>query len=88
MSLSIEPAKKAVLLSSRNPDVGEQTSNMRATISGEALTISFNGRYLADSLQAISGESVRLHSNGAGKPMLITDAADNSFFYLAMPMNR
>ncbi len=88
VSLTIDPAKKAVLLSSRNPDVGEQTSTMRATISGDGLTVSFNGRYLADSLQAISGESVRLNSNGAGKPMLIKDAADDSFFYLAMPMNR
>ncbi len=88
VSLSIEPTKKAVLLSSRNPDIGEQTSNMRATVVGDGLTVSFNGRYLADSLQAISGESVRLSSNGAGKPMLIKDAADESFFYLAMPMNR
>lgn len=88
ISLSIDTAKKTVSLSSRNPDVGEQTSTLRATTSGENMTMSFNGRYLADSLQAIAGESVRLHANGAGKPMLIKDAADESFFYLAMPMNR
>jgi DNA polymerase-3 subunit beta len=88
VSVAIEPSKKAILLSSRNPDVGEQTSTLRATISGDAAALSFNGRYLADSLQAISGESVRIHSNGAGKPLLIRDAADDSFFYLAMPMNR
>jgi DNA polymerase III sliding clamp (beta) subunit (PCNA family) len=50
--------------------------------------MSFNGRYLADSVHAISGESVRIQSNGVGKAILITDAADSSFFYLAMPMNR
>lgn len=88
VSFSIEPSKKAVLLSSRNPDVGEQTSTVKATISGDAVSMNFNGRYLADSLQAISGESVRIQSNGAGKPLLIKDAADSSFFYLAMPMNR
>jgi DNA polymerase III sliding clamp (beta) subunit (PCNA family) len=43
---------------------------------------------LADSLQAITGESVRLHSNGPGKPLLVKDTSDDSFFYLAMPMNR
>lgn len=85
---SIEPSKKSVLLSSRNPDVGEETCTVQATLSGEAVSMSFNGRYLADSLQAIVGESVRLHSNGPGKPLLIKDASDNSFFYLAMPMNR
>lgn len=88
VSLGIEPAKKSVLLSSRNPDVGEQVSTLKATIEGEQVTMSFNGRYLADSLQSIAGDSVRLHSNGPGKAMLITDAADASFLYLAMPMNR
>lgn len=88
VALAIEPSKKSVLLTSRNPDVGEQVSNIKATIQGDAATLSFNGRYLADSLQSIQGESVRLHSNGPGKAMLIKDAADDSFFYLAMPMNR
>jgi len=88
VSLSIEPAKKALQLSSRNPDVGEQTSALKATVEGDSVVVSFNGRYLADSLQSIAGDSVRLHSNGPGKPMLIKDAADASFLYLAMPMNR
>lgn len=88
VSLSIEPSKKAIFLSSRNPDVGEQVSTIKATIEGEPVTMSFNGRYLADSLQSIGGDSVRLHSNGPGKAMLIKDASDASFQYLAMPMNR
>jgi len=88
VSFTIDPGHKSILLSSRNPDIGEQTTTLRATISGEGFTINFNSRYLADSLQAISGESVRLQSNGPGKPILIKDAADESYFYLAMPMNR
>ena len=88
VSLSIEPSKKALLLSSRNPDVGEQTSTVKAAVEGSPVAVSFNGRYLADSLQSIQGDSVRLHSNGPGKAMLIKDASDDSFLYLAMPMNR
>lgn len=88
VSLSIEPKQKCLSLSSRNPDIGEQTSALKATVSGEQAAMSFNGRYLADSLQSISGESVRLSSNGPGKAMLIKDAGDDSFTYLAMPMNR
>ncbi len=88
VSVQIDPAKKALFLSSRNPDVGEQISTVKATIQGDPVAVSFNGRYLADSLQSIVGDSVRLHSNGAGKPMLIKDASDDSFLYLAMPMNR
>ncbi len=88
VSLSLEPKKKQMVLTSRNPDVGEQVSTIPATIQGEELVMSFNGRYLADSLQAIAGESVRISGNGVGKAVLIKDAADVSFFYLAMPMNR
>lgn len=88
VSFTIDPVKKALLLSSRNPDVGEQVSTVRATISGDGLTMNFNSRYLADSLQAVVGESVRIQSNGPGKPILIRDAAEDTFFYLAMPMNR
>lgn len=88
VSVQIDPAKKSLFLSSRNPDVGEQISTVKATVDGDSVSISFNGRYLADSLQSIVGDSVKLHSNGAGKPMLIKDASDDSFLYLAMPMNR
>ncbi len=88
VTFSVEPAKKAIVLTSRNPDVGEEISTIRSTITGDAVSMNFNGRYLADSLQGISGDSVRIHSNGVGKPLLIRDAADDSFFYIAMPMNR
>ena len=88
VSFTVDPAHKTIMLSSRNPDVGEQTTTLRATISGEGFTINFNSRYLADSLLAITGESVRLQTNGPGKPILIKDAADDTYFYLAMPMNR
>lgn len=88
VSFGVDPQSKTVLLSSRNPDVGEQVSTLKATVSGEQVAINFNGKYLADSLQPINGESVRLHSNGAGKPLLVKDTSDDSFFYLAMPMNR
>lgn len=88
VSVSLDPVKKVVTLTSRNPDVGEQVCTLKATITGEALTMSFNGRYLADSLQSIQGESIKLQANGAGKAILIRDAGDDSFFYLAMPMNR
>jgi DNA polymerase-3 subunit beta len=88
VSFAVDKNAKTVTLSSRNPDVGEQISTLKATVSGESATMNFNGKYLADSVVPISGESVRLHANGPGKPLLVKDASDDSFFYLAMPMNR
>lgn len=88
VTISLEPSKKAVTLTSRNPDVGEQVCTLKATLAGEPLSMSFNGRYIADSLQSITGESIKIQANGPGKAILIKDAGDDSFFYLAMPMNR
>lgn len=88
ISFAVDPKARAVSLSSRNADVGEEVYTLPATVSGEGVALTFNGRYLADGLTAITGESVRLHITGAGKPMLIKDAADDSYLYLAMPMNR
>ncbi|MBY0472967.1 DNA polymerase III subunit beta [Patescibacteria group bacterium] len=88
VSVSLDPVKKTLTLTSRNPDVGEQVCTLKATISGEPFTMSFNGRYLADSLQSAQGESIKIQANGPGKAILIRDAGDDSFFYLAMPMNR
>jgi len=88
VTLSIDPSKKTISLASRNPDVGEQVSTLKTTVNGELAAMSFNSRYLSDSLQSVAGESVRLCSNGPGKPMLIKDAFDDSFLYIAMPMNR
>jgi DNA polymerase-3 subunit beta len=84
----VDGGAKNITLSSRNPDVGEQVSTLKATISGDNIAMNFNGKYLADSLQPVTGESVRLHTNGPGKPLLVKDASDDTFFYLAMPMNR
>lgn len=88
VSFGVDVSGKTITLASRNPDVGEQESTLKATISGENVSMNFNGKYLADSLQPIVGDSVKLHSNGAGKPLLVKDTSDDSFFYLAMPMNR
>ena len=84
----VDPKARVVTLSSRSADVGEEVYTLPATVSGEGASLTFNGRYLSDGLTAISGESIRLHMTGAGKPMLIKDAVDGSYLYLAMPMNR
>ncbi len=88
VSFGVDPKKKIVELSSRNSDVGEEECVLKAAVSGEGISMSFNSRYLADGLMPIIGESVRLQANGPGKAMVVRDAADTSYMYLAMPMNR
>jgi DNA polymerase-3 subunit beta len=88
VSFGCDPQAKTVELSSRNPDVGEQTVTLKAAVSGEGVRLNFNSRYLSDGAAPLSGESLRLQMGGLGKPMVIKDATDESYLYLAMPMNR
>lgn len=87
-SLAGNPKQKTLELSSRNSDVGEEQVALPSAVSGEEVRMNFNSRYLADGASALSGESLRLSFSGAGKPLVIKDASDESYLYLAMPMNR
>ena len=88
VSFMVDPKKKIVAFSSRNADVGEGECILKAAVSGQEMKMSFNSRYLGDGLIPITGDSVRLRMSGPGKAMIIKDATDDSYLYLAMPMNR
>ncbi len=88
VSVEIQPKKKQVVLSAKNPDVGEHVMELSCAAEGEGISMNFNGRYIADALQSISGESVRLGFTGVGKPLAMHPASDASFVYIVMPMNR
>ena len=79
---------QSVELTTQNPDVGELSETLPGAVSGEAFSISFNLRYIADAFQSIPEDSITFALSGAGKPMVIRGAGDTSFTYLVMPMNR
>ena len=87
VQLSVQPKKKQFVVSSGS-DVGETTDTVPSAVSGEDLSVHFNLKYLLDCFQALGGDSVSLAFSGAGKPLVARDAADASFLYLVMPMNR
>lgn len=88
VTLAVDPKKKEVTLSSRNVDVGEHTITISATCSGEKIEMNFNGKYIADALHSVSGESLRLGLNGVGRPLALSAASETGFVYIVMPMNR
>lgn len=88
VNLSLIPSAKEVLISTKNPDVGETKNSIPAKISGEETTMNFNYRYLADCLGSIGGDGVTLSLSGGSRPLVIRGSGDPSFLYLVMPMNR
>ncbi|HEX2792296.1 MAG TPA: DNA polymerase III subunit beta [Candidatus Paceibacterota bacterium] len=86
--LAFDPAGKRVKLSAQNSDVGDALEEMGGQVTGEAVELSFNHRYLAAPLAIISSESLTLSASGIGRALVIRGAGDASFLYLVMPMNQ
>jgi DNA polymerase-3 subunit beta len=88
ITLIISPKEKTFYISTKNSDVGENTTSLSASMKGEALQISFNYKNLYDCFQSINTDSVTLSFDGLSKPLVLKGVGDTSFFYLAMPMNK
>lgn len=86
--MKVDPDKKLFEVSTRNTEVGEHTYNLAAAISGEAITIPFNYKYIVDCFQSIEADSVSLQFNGLNRAMVVRGVSDGSFTYLVMPMNK
>lgn len=86
ISLSFNPAKKAIYLNTSHSEIGEHSSIITAAIAGENITAKFNWKYLLDGVSQINNEYVEFNLNNEQAPMLIKGKGDNSYVYLAMPM--
>jgi DNA polymerase-3 subunit beta len=88
VSMRAIPGEKLFEIITRNNDIGESHSTLDAVLKGEDLTISFNYKYILDSFQSISADSINLLFHGLGKPLVVKGVSDPSFMYLVMPMNK
>ncbi|MDO8624316.1 MAG: DNA polymerase III subunit beta [bacterium] len=86
--LSFDPKKKTLALYSRNADVGESAEPIAGQVSGSAIELSFNHRYLSAFFTLTNTESVSLTASGVGRPLIMRGTGDASLLYLVMPMNQ
>lgn len=87
-TITISPKKKQFIAHTKNDSIGETTDSISAAISGKDLVISFNQRYLLDSLHSIASDSITIQFGGQSQPALIKPVGNDGFLYLVMPMNR
>jgi len=88
ITFKVNPAKKTCSIFTKNIEVGETESNFTATLSGEPIEMSLNGKHLFDCLGSIERDSVSVEFNGPDKPAVIRGLGDQSFTYLTMPLTR
>jgi DNA polymerase-3 subunit beta len=74
-----------VRLTSSSPDLGGAVEAVEATYEGGDITVAFNPGYLADGLQAATGDSIRLEVRVGLKPGVVRGEG-SEFTYLVMPV--
>jgi DNA polymerase-3 subunit beta len=86
VKISSDPAKGQIAISADAQDVGSGSEALASEISGEAIQIAFNVRYVLDGLKAMGSERVDLRCNAPTTPVVLSPLDDPSFTYLVMPV--
>ncbi len=88
VGMTVNPGQKKFEIHAKNQDLGENTTKVDGSLSGDPIEVNFNYRYIFDAFQSIGDDSVVLQFTTANKPLVIRGAGDKTFLYLVMPMNR
>jgi DNA polymerase-3 subunit beta len=76
----------AVQLSAITQDVGQAEEELDAKYEGTEMGISFNPEYLADGIEAVSGDEVTLETLDGLKPAVVRGVGRDDYLYLLMPI--
>lgn len=86
VKVSLDSTKQQLFLSVDAQDVGSGEEAIPAQISGDALEIAFNAKYLMDGLKALPATEVQLQVNTANSPVILTPLGGLTMTYLVMPV--
>ncbi|MGD1944075.1 MAG: DNA polymerase III subunit beta [Leptolyngbyaceae cyanobacterium] len=86
VKLSLDPGNQSIAVSVDAQEVGSGREVVAAQITGEALDIAFNVRYLLDGLKALGTNEVQLQCNTATSPSIIIPLGGLQMTYLVMPV--
>lgn len=84
-SITINVEDGQVSIRSIASQLGENTSNAEAEVTGEG-SITLNSRYLMDGLNVMTGEMVTFSFNGKLEPSVLRDPADPGYLHVIMPL--
>ena len=86
VKISSDPAAGQLSISADAQDVGSGSEAIAADVSGDAIQIAFNVRYVLDGLKEMSAERVELRCNAPTTPVVLAPDDDSAFTYLVMPV--
>lgn len=87
VKISVEPDQDRVVIRADAQDLGRGSESLAATISGDAIEIAFNVRYILEGLKAMGADQVVLQCNAATTPAVLVPVDEqDAFTYLVMPV--
>ena len=87
VKFSTQPDDGVVQISADAQDVGSGSESLPAKLSGDAMQIAFNVRYVLDGLKAMGSDQVVLHCNAPTTPAVLrSEDTSEAFTYLVMPV--
>lgn len=75
-----------VTISARAEEIGDNEGEIDAAVEGEGVKIAFNGKYLADVLQALEGARVNLETTGPSSQGVFKPDGTDNYVHVIMPM--
>jgi len=77
---------KSIQILAVSPQIGDNTSDLEGSFTGEELEIAFNAKFILDVLQFVGSEMIDLELAGPLSPGLIRPAKDKNYRYIIMPL--
>lgn len=84
--LRVSIASGGVRLSASSSEMGDNVSELDATVEGDPIEISFNAKYLIDALSHIDAPSIALETTKPTRPGMIKPGGHADYYQVLMPM--
>lgn len=85
--LRVNIAEGGVRLSASSSEMGDNVSELDATVEGEPIEISFNAKYLIDALSHIDAPDIALETTKPTRPGMIRPGGHADYYQVLMPMH-
>ena len=81
-----EVGKKGITISANSPQVGENSIEVEADVTGRGGVIAFNSRYLMEMLGAVKTKELKFEMTGALNPGVFKMVGDDTWLHIIMPV--
>lgn len=86
VKITIDSIGQEISLSVEAPDVAAGRESLPAQVSGEAVEIAFNVKYLLDGLKALPSNEIQIQLNNPTSPAVLVPIGASKMTYLLMPV--